>query len=170
MNPHSYRPFVSTTVAIAGLLAASCALASGTHAGGHAHADTPYGEPGLAAKVTRTVNVDAADSMRFTPSLIAVKKGETIRFVIKNSGKVAHEFSLGTQKELDEHYEVMKRYPDMEHDEPNKISLKPGAQGEVIWRFTKAGTVHFACLHVGHYDAGMKGLVKVQAKSRKDLP
>jgi len=52
----------------------------------------------------------------------------------------------------------------MEHEEANKISLKPGKQGEVIWRFTKPGVVNFACLHVGHYEAGMKGQVKVAAK------
>ena len=111
-----------------------------------------------------TIDVDAADSMRFTPSNVSVKKGETIRFVIKNSGKVPHEFSLGTEKELKEHYEVMKKFPTMEHEEANKISLKPGKQGEVIWRFTKPGVVNFACLHVGHYEAGMKGQVKVAAK------
>lgn len=102
--------------------------------------------------------------MRFTPSDVTVKKGETIRFVIKNSGQVPHEFSLGTEQELKEHYEEMKKFPGMEHEEANKISLKPGQQGEVIWRFTKAGVVHFACLHVGHYEAGMKGQVKVSAR------
>ena len=102
--------------------------------------------------------------MRFTPSNVSVKRGETIRFVIKNSGKVPHEFSLGTEKELQEHYEVMKKFPNMEHEEANKVSLKPGKQGEVIWRFTKPGVVNFACLHVGHYEAGMKGQIKVAAK------
>lgn len=143
-------------------LAASTAFASGKHAGGHDNS-TPS-EPGIAANVTRTIQVDAADNMRFTPSDVTVKKGETIRFVIKNSGKVPHEFSLGTEQELKEHYEEMKKFPGMEHEEANKISLKPGQQGEVIWRFTKAGVVHFACLHVGHYEAGMKGQVKVSAR------
>ena len=145
------------------VLATSAAVAGGNHSGEH-HDESPIGEPGVAAKVSRTIEVDAADSMRFTPSNVSVKKGETIRFVIKNSGKVPHEFSLGTEKELKEHYEVMKKFPDMEHEEANKISLKPGTQGEVIWRFTKPGVVNFACLHVGHYDAGMKGQVKVAAK------
>ncbi len=122
------------------------------------------GEPGVAAKVTRTIQVDAADNMRFTPESVSVKKGETIRFVIKNSGKIQHEFSLGTEKDLKEHYEMMKKFPEMEHEEPNQVSLKPGQQGEVIWRFTKAGVVNFACLHVGHYEAGMKGEVKVAAR------
>lgn len=154
--------FRSGFVFAAAALAASAAFAGGTHGGGH-HEESPIGEPGVAAKVTRTIEVDAADSMRFTPSNVSVKKGETIRFVIKNSGKVPHEFSLGTEKELKEHYEVMKKFPTMEHEEPNKISLKPGKQGEVIWRFTKPGVVNFACLHVGHYEAGMKGQVNVAA-------
>ena len=149
-------------VASAAALSASVVFAGGTHGGGHD--DSPIGEPGVAAKVSRTIEVDAADSMRFTPSNVYVKKGETIRFVVKNSGKVPHEFSLGTEKELKEHYEVMKKFPNMEHEEANKISLKPGKQGEVIWRFTKAGVVNFACLHVGHYEAGMKGQVNVAGK------
>lgn len=144
---------------VAALLAASAATAAGKHGGGHD--ESPIGEPGVAAKASRTIQVDAADSMRFTPALVTVKKGETIRFVVTNSGKVPHEFSLGTEKELKEHYEVMKKFPGMEHDEANKISLKPGQKGEVIWRFTKGGVVDFACLHPGHYDAGMKGQVKV---------
>lgn len=139
------------------------ALASGTHAGGHGHGDgeTAIGKPGVVSKVSRTISIDMTDNMRFTPSEVKVKQGETIRFVVKNTGQVKHEFSLGTKKELAEHYEVMKKFPDMEHDEPNKVSLAPGKQGEVVWQFTKSGNVDFACLHPGHYEAGMKGQVKV---------
>lgn len=143
-------------------LSAPLALAGGQHAGGHHN--PAIGEPGVASQVTRTVQVEASDTMRFTPAELSVKRGETIRFVIRNTGQLPHEFSLGTEKDLLEHYEVMKKFPGMEHAEPNQISLKPGQQGEVIWRFTKAGVVHFACLHVGHYDAGMKGQVRVSTK------
>ena len=152
----------STVVSIALLAASSAALATGNHAGGHG--DSPIGKPGVASKVSRTINVEMVTGMRFKPSEIRVKKGETIRFVLKNTDGVKHEFSLGTQQELLEHYEVMKKFPDMEHDEPNKITLAPGKQGEVIWQFTKADTVNFACLHPGHFDAGMKGQVIVAAK------
>ena len=155
----------STQLLGLGLLTAlalsSGALASGTHAGGHGDEDTAIGKPGVAAKVSRTVSVEMSDNMRFTPSEIKVKRGETIRFAVKNAGQVKHEFSLGTKKELAEHYALMKKFPDMEHDEPNKVSLAPGKQGEVVWQFTKSGNVDFACLHPGHYEAGMKGLVKV---------
>ena len=151
---------------VAALAMSGAAFAAGSHSGGHGHADeeTAIGKPGVASKVTRTITIEMRDTMTYSPAEIQAKQGETIRFVVKNVGKVKHELSLGTEKELLEHLEQMKKFPDMEHDEPNKISLAPGKQGEVIWQFTRAGTVDFACLHVGHFDAGMKGQVKVAAK------
>ncbi|MDO8249600.1 MAG: cupredoxin family protein [Rhodoferax sp.] len=137
------------------------ATAGGIHAGGHGHDESTIGEPGKAAKVTRTVQVDTEDKMRFSPANFSVKQGETIRFVVKNSGKIKHEFVLGKAKELKEHYELMKKFPEMEHAEANMVTVGPGQTGEVIWKFTKAGAVDFACLHPGHYDAGMKGAIKV---------
>ena len=148
------------TIALVALSAAAGAWATGNHAGGH-EAGEAIGKPGVAAKATRTVQVDMADSMRFTPANISVKQGETVRFVIKNSGQVKHELVLGTEKELKEHYEVMKKNPEMEHDDPNMVTLAPGKSGEVVWQFTKAGKIDFACLQPGHYDAGMKGAVSV---------
>jgi len=158
------HPIRSVLLGLFSALAVSAAaLAAGSHAGAHADADaaTVYGKPGVATKIDRTIQVDMSDNMRFTPADIAVKQGETVRFVIRNLGRLPHEFSLGTRQELEAHYEQMKKFPGMVHDEPNKISLAPGKQGEVIWQFTNSGAVDFACLHVGHYEAGMKGLVKV---------
>lgn len=149
---------------IASIAISGGAFASGSHSGGHDDGETAIGKPGVAAKANRTVAIDMSDTMRYTPSEIQVKQGETIRFVIKNSGKVKHELSLGTEKELLEHLAQMKKFPDMEHDEPSKISLAPGKQGEIVWQFTKAGAVNFACLMPGHYEAGMKGAVKVGKK------
>lgn len=140
-------------------LLASAALASGSHTGGHD--DEAIGKPGVAAKVTRTVTVDMKDDMRFHASEFSVKQGETIRFIAKNSGKVKHEMVLGTAKDLKDHYEVMKKNPEMEHADANMVTVAPGKSGEIIWQFTKAGKVDFACLQPGHFDAGMKGLVTV---------
>lgn len=150
-----------TVLALTLLAASSLSHGGGRAADGHSHNHGAIGVPGKAAKVNRTVEVDMTDAMRFNPSSVPVKQGETIRFVVKNSGKLKHEFVLGTEKELKEHYEVMKKFPEMEHDDPNMVTVAPGATGEVIWRFTKSGTVDFACLQPGHYDAGMKGSVKV---------
>ena len=155
------RTMSSAIPSILMALTSLSAMAAGTHAGGHGHDDEAIGKPGIASKVTRTVKVDMLDTMRYTPSSLAVKQGETIRFVVKNSGQLPHEMVLGKEKDLKEHYEVMKKNPEMEHDDPNSVSVKPGKTGEMIWQFTKAGKVDFACLHPGHYDAGMKGQVRV---------
>ena len=152
-------------IVIPGLLLALSAMANGNHAGGHGGVDE-IGKPGVAANVTRTVNVDMTDDMRFHTSKIAVKQGETIRFVAKNSGKVKHEMVLGTAKELKDHYEVMKKNPEMEHADENMVTVAPGQSGEIIWHFTKAGKVDFACLQPGHFDAGMKGSVDVAGVKR----
>ena len=146
-------------IAIPGVFLAITALAAGSHGGGHGEA--AIGKPGVAAKVTRTVVVDMKDDMRFHSSVFSVKQGETIRFVAKNSGKVKHEMVLGTQKDLLDHAEQMKKNPEMEHAEPNMVTVDPGKSGEIIWQFTSAGKVDFACLQPGHFDAGMKGLVNV---------
>ena len=152
---------------------AACAIlagAAGTFASekqpaGHAHSHgiDAVGKPGVLAQATRTVSIEMSDAMRFTPDQVSVRQGETIRFVVKNAGQLKHEFNLGTDKDLNAHYELMKKFPEMEHDEPNIASVAPGGTGEVIWQFTKAGKVSFACLHVGHYDAGMKGSVTVSS-------
>ena len=146
-------------IALPGVFLAITALATGSHSGGHGEA--AIGTPGVAANVTRTVVVDMKDDMRFHSSIFSVKQGETIRFVAKNSGKVKHEMVLGTAKELKDHYEVMKKNPEMEHDDPNMVTVAPGKSGEIIWHFTSAGKVDFACLQPGHFDAGMKGIVNV---------
>ena len=150
------------TSAFAALLStyAAGAFASGSH-------DDAIGKPGVAATATRTVEVDMTDSMRFTPSDISVKKGETVRFVVRNSGRLKHELVLGTAQELKSHYAAMMKNPEMEHAEPNMVTLAPGMTGEVVWQFTKAGKVDFGCLQPGHYDAGMKGAVTVAKAARK---
>lgn len=154
------------TVTLAVILgsAVSAGFASGSHTGGHD--GSAIGQPGKAANVSRTIKIDMTDNMRFTSADIAVKQGETIRFVVQNSGKIKHEMVLGTAKELKEHYEVMKKNPEMEHADENMVSVAPGKSGEIVWQFTKSGKIDFACLQPGHYDAGMKGLVNV-ADGRK---
>ncbi len=146
------------------LFAATAVVASGAnHAHGHSH-KSAIGQPGDAKKVTRTIQVSMNDNMRFSPSEIEVKRGETIQFVVKNEGKLPHEMVLGTDKELKDHYEVMKKHPHMEHADENMASVAPGKTGTIVWQFTKSGKVSFACLYPGHYDAGMKGQIQVKAK------
>lgn len=159
-----YRKILTLTAMLSLGAVSNSALAGGTHGGGHGGGEDAIGIPGKAARVTRTVTVDMTDNMRFTPERITVSRGETIRFRVTNSGKVKHEMVLGTKKDLEEHYEAMKKFPEMEHEEENMVTLAPAKSGEIIWQFTKSGKVDFACLQPGHYDAGMKGQVIVTAK------
>ncbi len=125
---------------------------------GHASA---LGRPGDPKKASRTVEITMSDAMRFNPSSISVKRNETIRFVLRNEGKLKHEMVLGTIRELREHAALMLKFPEMEHADPNQASVEAGKTGELVWQFTKAGSFDFACLQAGHFEAGMKGNVVV---------
>ena len=156
------------TAHLAMLLAAcGAAIAHGDDdhkAGGaatHESHASAIGKPGDAKKVSRTVNITMSDSMRFSPASVSAKKGQTIRFVLKNEGKLKHEMVLGTIAELKEHAAMMVKFPQMEHADSNQASVEPGRTGELIWQFTRAGTFDFACLQAGHYEAGMKGRIVV---------
>lgn len=124
--------------------------------------ETEFGRTGDPKKVTRTVRIDMTDAMRFAPAELVVKRGETVRFLVKNSGKVLHEMVLGTVKELEAHAEMMRKHPGMEHDDPFMKHVAPGKTGEIVWQFTKAGEFHYACLIPGHFEAGMVGKVAVR--------
>jgi len=156
-----------TSVILSGT--ASLAFAHGDAA--HAKKDMPmkmeqkaWGIGGTAKAVTRTIAVSMTDTMRFSPEKIDVKQGDTLKFVLKNDGKVLHEFVIGTKKDLDEHAALMVKFPNMEHDEPYMAHVKPGQTGTIIWTFNKAGSFDFACLIAGHYQAGMIGKITVAAK------
>ncbi|MFC3337315.1 cupredoxin domain-containing protein [Paracandidimonas soli] len=120
------------------------------------------GQPGDAAKVTRTIEIGMQDVMRFTPASIQVAQGETVRFIVHNEGVIEHELVLGKMADLLAHAEQMRQDPGMPHDEPNAISLEAGEKGELIWQFGEMGVVDFACLLPGHSEAGMVGQITVR--------
>jgi uncharacterized cupredoxin-like copper-binding protein len=162
------------------VLGATKAWASGSHGGSHGKMMS-VGEPGKAGKASRTIEIKMFDNY-YEPENISVKAGETVRFVIKNAGDFVHEFNIGTsamhtahQKEMMMMVEHGALMPDkinhhmmkmdmgggktMEHNDPNSVLLEPGKSGEVVWTFSKAGKIEFACNVPGHYDAGMMGLI-----------
>lgn len=123
---------------------------------------TDFGQEGDPGKVTRTIQVDMADSMRFTPADLTVKRGETVRFIVHNGGNVLHEMVLGTREALAAHAALMKKFPEMEHADPNMAHVKPGKSGDIVWQFTRTGEFQFACLQPGHFEAGMVGRLTVK--------
>jgi uncharacterized cupredoxin-like copper-binding protein len=120
---------------------------------------TPFGRPGDQKAVNRIVTIRMSDTMRFSPDRLTVKRGETIRFVVKNDGKLLHEMVLGHDEGLKEHAALMRKFPEMEHDEPHMVHVGPGKTGELIWTFDKSGEIVFACLIPGHFEAGVTGKV-----------
>lgn len=159
---------LTALAAVAALLAATPAAFAHDDQGhampaaGQGHA-AALGRPGDAAEVTRTVKITMNDTMRFEPRRIAVKRGDTVRFVLVNKGRLAHEMVLGTRAELQDHAEQMRKHPGMEHDDPNQANVAAGKTGELVWQFTQAGRFDFACLLPGHFEAGMRGQIDVVA-------
>ena len=100
--------------------------------------------------------------MLFIPSRVEVRRNEQVKFVLRNSGLLEHEFVLATTAENLKHAEEMKANPDMAHEEPNGKEVSPTKQGELLWKFTKAGEFEYACLIPGHREAGMTGIVVVK--------
>jgi uncharacterized cupredoxin-like copper-binding protein len=151
----------------AGLFAMSApVLAHGEkpHSGTKSRAPAEQTAWGIAAEpaaVTRTILIGMNDRMRFVPDRFEVREGETVRLRVRNSGRLMHELVLGTRSELDAHSALMARFPGMEHDEPHMAHVAPGRSGEILWTFNRPGDFEFACLIAGHYQAGMRGTIRV---------
>jgi uncharacterized cupredoxin-like copper-binding protein len=159
------------TASVLSLVLGAVAGLAGAHgSGGHpvasptaaaaAHAYA-FGKQGTARKATRTITIDMHDSMRFGPADIAVREGDTVRFVVVNQGAMMHEMVLGTMEELKSHGETMRKHPGMAHDAPYMAHVSPGKKAELVWQFTKAGEYYYACLIPGHFEAGMVGRIRV---------
>lgn len=138
------------------------------------------GRPGDITTIDRTIEVKIGD-MFFLPGSIEVKAGETVRFLLKNDGALLHEFNLGSpeshvahQKEMAAMFqsgalsssgahdmEAMGHMGGMKHDDTNSVLVEPGATAELVWRFSKANDLEFACNVPGHYQSGMLGKVNV---------
>jgi uncharacterized cupredoxin-like copper-binding protein len=124
----------------------------------------PWGIAGDSNAAKRTIEIKMLDAMRFSPDVITVRQGDTVKLVMTNTGKVLHEMVIGTKQELDEHAALMAKFPNMEHSEPYMAHVPPGKTGEIVWTFNRSGDFDFACLIAGHYQSGMVGKVKVAAR------
>lgn len=171
MTPHQHR--LQRRLALLALLT----LAGGARAHGskpHAGAAAPqhkeqqaFGIAGDRAKVSRSIDIAMSDDMRFSPAQLRVREGETVRLRLRNRGAVMHELVIGTREELDKHAELMRRFPDMEHEEAHMSHVPPGQRGEIVWHFNRPGEFEFACLIPGHYEAGMRGVITVTPRSTR---
>jgi uncharacterized cupredoxin-like copper-binding protein len=183
MNTFTTKHIPALVLAATLPLFGSVAFAAGSHTGGHiphtgGHGHTKkaddqakidyssveeheFGKASDPQLAKKTVIIDMTDKLRFEPAEVRVKRGETVRFVVRNKGKLMHEMVLGTGDSLNQHAKMMKKFPGMEHDEPHMAHVSPGEEHTMGWQFTKAGEYDFGCLVLGHLEGGMKGKIIV---------
>ena len=157
-------PIIAASLFIAGVAFA------GAGAPGHSHGgpdgETAFGKPGnpkLPARVIKITMTEGDGNMKFTPSVVEVKKGERVRFVLENQGDLDHELVLATLEMNLAHAKEMEKNPDMQHDDPNAKRVGSKKSSEIVWMFSKDGEFDFSCLIPGHREAGMHGKVVVKS-------
>ena len=141
------------------------------------------GEPGHLNEVDRTIEIKMFDNY-YEPNQIDIKKGETIKFVVKNMGELVHEFNIATKEMHIKHQPEMLKMVTMEillgdkidmkkmkeaaksdhsmaHSHSNSVLLEPKKIGELVWKFSKDTKLEAACNVPGHYQAGMVAKVNI---------
>ncbi len=162
MNQSTIFPILAVALATAIGPAAAAPGASG-----HAHDDVAFsaGEPGNPKRPAQVIMITMREGdgkMLFFPDRLEIRKGEQVRFILRNNGELEHEFVLATTEENIKHAEEMKKNPDMEHDDPNARRVAPKKTVELVWKFTKVGQFEYGCLIPGHREAGMTGIIAVK--------
>lgn len=159
------KTFATGAIALASVVFGATAAWAEAGPPGHHHATDAFGHPGNPKRPARVVEIvmkEGNGTMTFVPSRIDIRKGEQVRFKLKNDGALDHEMVLATLEMNLRHAEEMKKNPDMEHDDPNAKRVGPQKTSEILWRFDKAGTFDFSCLIPGHREAGMTGTIIVK--------
>jgi uncharacterized cupredoxin-like copper-binding protein len=113
----------------------------------------------------RTFQVEASDTMRFIPGEITVQEGETIAFVVTNSGEAEHEFVIGDEEVQQEHEaEMAESGGEMEdeHGDEAEVEVAPGETATLVYTFDEPGELLYGCHVPGHYAAGMVGTITVE--------
>ena len=150
MTPSWRAPRTALAAVLAGAILAACTAAA-----------TPSVQPSQPPGAVR-VEVTLSDALRIEPASITVPAGKAVVFVVKNTGRLEHEFFVGDEKAQADHEQAMMGSSGMIHDEPNGIGLKAGQAKELTMTFPAAGTTLAGCHIPGHYAAGMKATIQVQ--------
>nr|WP_281721767.1 cupredoxin family protein [Nitrosomonas nitrosa] len=159
MNKHMYSGLLTSAAALVAMLASAITANADP---GHKFAAGELGDPRKVSRIIEVVARESDGKMMFVPNKIEIRKGEQVRFVVRNAGELDHEFVLATREENRKHAAEMQKNPDMEHEDPNMKKIGTKKTSELVWRFTKLGTFEFGCLIPGHYESGMFGTIIVK--------
>ena len=139
------------------VLAGSAGVAAAAGGGGAGPGDTGRDGPTVTVRLT-------AHHSRFTPSVVAVPAGGTVRFVVRNLDPIDHELIVG-DAEVHRHHQTGR---DAHHhgDVPGEISVPAGGTASTTWTAPPIeGDTAFACHLPGHLDYGMAGVVRVSPRT-----
>ena len=149
-------------ICVASCLSLACSVA---YASKHGSA---VGHPTSKNSKSKIYHVIASDQkgMRFdfSPTLESkpIHKGDTVTFIVKNTGFVEHEFGIDNEKGAKKLSQMMLKNPMMKHEGPNIVSLKPQETKEITWKFSGEDSIYFSCTLPGHFAAGMYKSTKLE--------
>lgn len=123
---------------------------------------TPYGRMGSSREISRTVEIEMSKDRHISPPSISIKKGETIRFLIRNSSSELHAFLLGTTDDVSSRLTEIQAGGLTVEDGMSSRRVAPGRTVEFVWEFTIAGLFEMVCLAPGHAADGMRGKISVE--------
>lgn len=151
---------LALSVAVFSALPAFAAESSG-------HESEPnFGHPANASEANRTIKVTAVD-LAFKPDSVTVKRGQTVKFVVTDKGKLTHAFVIGPKSEQKEHDKEMREMTPAQRRKEmaksrNGMLLDPGQTKALTWTFdTARDQLQYACHVPGHYQAGMYGTIRI---------
>ncbi|MEI8595848.1 copper-resistant cuproprotein CopI [Photobacterium sp. Hal280] len=122
------------------------------------------GMPAQGAKPDKVVHVILSDDMkiRFKKD-VQIEANDVVQFVVMNTGKIDHEFSIGSMAEQLKHREMMRNMTTGHaHDSGSTVTVKPGQAKQLRWYFHGEPDVELACNIPGHAEAGMVKSILVQ--------
>ncbi|WP_285961901.1 copper-resistant cuproprotein CopI [Pseudomonas tohonis] len=104
-----------------------------------------FGHPAKAAEADRTVEITLGD-MYYEPAELDVKAGETVRFVLKNTGALLHEFNLGDAAMHASHQKEMLQMQQMGMLTPTGMNHDMGQMDHSKMGHDMAGMDHGAMM------------------------
>lgn len=155
-----FRVIAATTVTVVG-----GALVFGISPGGEHHPTARSVDKAAPAQVPDRIITIVAEEMLFEPSHIKVRKGTTVRFIIRNEGDLRHEFVIGDAAAHAGHATAMRDAAHAEHGTNVTslgLSVRPGATRHLSVTFRSSQDLTYVCHVPGHKEAGMVGHIEIR--------
>jgi uncharacterized cupredoxin-like copper-binding protein len=122
--------------------------------------------PSASAGYPRVIGIELLD-FRFEPAAIDVRLGESVRIVAINQSDLPHELFIGSAVDQDRHHAMHATAPpemqDKLDDGSAGIYVPARGTAQLTYRFDRTGELVMACHLIGHFEAGMVGMIRITA-------